>query len=94
MWLLSFLLGTYFGDSKKNTEDGRVRGQRVEYDENQVKRVECFKEGPADGGMYSRFWKSRNMSYRGYNTAYKLTYVGIFVVFDNLPEFKVAGHDR
>lgn len=27
MWLLSFLLGTYFGDSKKNTEGGRVKGQ-------------------------------------------------------------------
>lgn len=32
MWALSFRLGTYFGDSKKGTEDGvgglRVRVQR------------------------------------------------------------------
>lgn len=27
MWLLSFLLGTYFGDSKKNTGGGRVNRQ-------------------------------------------------------------------
>lgn len=25
MWALSFRLGTYFGDSKKGTEDGVVR---------------------------------------------------------------------
>lgn len=36
VWLLSLLLGTYFGDSKKNTEGGRVKGQRVKYDEDEV----------------------------------------------------------
>lgn len=37
MWLLSFLLGTYFGDSRKNTEGRRVKGQRVELDEGEVR---------------------------------------------------------
>lgn len=37
VWLLSFLLGTYFGDSKKNTDGGRVRGQ---FDEDEVPRQE------------------------------------------------------
>lgn len=34
------------------------------------------------------------MARRGDGAGSKLTYVGILVVFDDLPEFKVTRHDR
>lgn len=47
------------------------------------------------GQRLSRFSMiNKNMSRGGDGAGSKLTYVGILVVFDDLPEFKVTRHDR
>lgn len=47
------------------------------------------------GQRSSRFSvTNQNMSRRGDGAGSKLTYVGVLVVFDDLPEFKVTRHDR
>lgn len=46
------------------------------------------------GEMLRRFWTTGKTNNGGDGVTQTLTHVGIFVVFDDLPQFKIPRHDR